>query len=113
MTHTSSCFPTPLLTEKPQGPSETQLVGPPEPAQGTWSLEAWEVPPGLQGREERGPDAGAAPRGLPGPLASPGFPSSPRGLHASSSASCCFLLSAFAACSFRSLLSCAGPTRSP
>lgn len=43
--------------------------------------------------------------------ASPGFPSSPRGLRASSSTSCCFLLSAFAACSFRSLFSCAGGHR--
>lgn len=45
-------------------------------------------------------------------LASPGFPSSPRGLCASSWASCCFLLSALAACSCRSLFSCAGWTRS-
>lgn len=45
---------------------------------------------------------------LPTTQASPGFPSSPRGLRASSSASCCFLLSAFATCSFLSLFSCSG-----
>lgn len=83
MTHTSSCFLPPFLTEKAPRHSATLRVGSPEP------------PGGLrrEGHADRAPTAAA--RAGPG---SPGFPSSPRSLRAS----------AFAACSCRSLFSCVG-----
>ena len=99
MTHTSSCFPPPLLAEEPRDP-QGHCPGSPEPLR------------------ERGGGKAAAQTGWPPAArpraASPAFPPSPRGLWASSSASCCFLRSALAACSFRSLFSCTtGTARDP
>lgn len=52
MTHTSSCFPTPLLTERPQDPQIGCLrvpgAHPRGPETRTWR--AWAVPPELRGR---------------------------------------------------------------
>ena len=87
MTHTSSCLLSPFLTAKAQGPQGRGSRGPQSPASG------------------HSPDR--LPPSHPCSLrASPGFPSSPLGLRASSSASCRFLFSALAACSCRSLFSC-------